>query len=197
MKKHVLFFLCFLFLSLSPVWEEDEWSSSLNKISTIMSLIEDNYFKDVDSEELAYSSIKGMLFTLDPHSNFLDMRSMSRLTEDFQAKYYGTGMLIQQQDDLIVVISPIVGGPAYRLGVQPGDVISHIDGESTKPIDSYEAMQRLRGKKGTKVTITIVREGMEKPFDMTIEREEIPLYSVPYAFILKDEIGYIFIRNFY
>ena len=196
MKKYVLFFFCFLFLSLSPVWEEDEWSSSLNKISTIMSLIEDNYYKDVDSEELAYSSIKGMLFTLDPHSNFLDMRSMSRLTEDYQAKYYGAGMLIQQQNDLIVVISPIVGGPAYRLGVQPGDVISHIDGESTKPIDSYEAMQRLRGKKGTKVTITIVREGMEKPFDMTIEREEIPLYSVPYAFILQDEIGYIFIRNF-
>jgi carboxyl-terminal processing protease len=196
MKKIVLFFLCFLFLSLSPVYDEDDWSGSLNKISSILSLIEDNYYTDVDAEEMAFSAIKGMLLTLDPHSNLLDLRSMSRLTEDYKAKYYGTGMLIQQQGDRIVVISPIVGGPAYRLGVQPGDVISHIDGQSTKPIDSYEAMQRLRGKKGTKVTITLVREGMEKPFDLTIIREEIPLYSVPYAFILQDEIGYVFIRNF-
>lgn len=196
MKKYALFLFFLFFLTLSPFGEEDVWSGSLNKLSSIISLIEDNYYSKIDAEELAYSSIKGMLLTLDPHSNFLDIRSMSRLTEDYQAKYYGTGMLIQQQGDRIVVISPIVGGPAYRLGVQPGDVISHIDGESTKPIDSYEAMQRLRGKKGTKVTVTIVREGMEKPFDLTIEREEIPLYSVPYAFMLKGNIGYIFIRNF-
>jgi len=196
MKKLSLFTVIFFLIVLSVAWDEDVWTSSIDKISTIISFIEENYYKDVDPEELAYSSIRGMLQTLDPHSNFLDRRSMSRLTEDYRAKYYGTGMLIQQQDNRIVVISPIVGGPAYRMGVQPGDVISRIDGESTKTIDSYEAMQRLRGKKGTKVTITLVREGMEQPFDMTITREEIPLYSVPYAFLLQDDIGYIFIRNF-
>ncbi|MCJ7582351.1 MAG: S41 family peptidase, partial [Candidatus Aminicenantes bacterium] len=195
MKKLTLFAVIFFLILLSVAWDEDVWTNSVDKISTIISHIEENYYKDVDPEELAYSSIRGMLQTLDPHSNFLDMRSMSRLTEDYRAKYYGTGMLIQQQDDRIVVISPIVGGPAYRMGVQPGDVISHIEGDSTKTIDSYEAMQRLRGKKGTKVIITLVRERME-PFDMTITREEIPLYSVPYAFVLQDDIGYIFIRNF-
>lgn len=196
MKKITIFAAIFFLFVLSAAWDEDVWTNSIDKISTIISQIEENYYKDVDSEELAYSSIRGMLQTLDPHSNFLDMRSMSRLTEDYRAKYYGTGMLIQQQDNRIVVISPIVGGPAYRMGVQPGDVISQIDGESTKTIDSYEAMQRLRGKKGTKVTITLVRESMDLPFDMTITREEIPLFSVPYAFVLQDDIGYIFIRNF-
>lgn len=196
MKKLILFTLVFFLIVLSVAWDEDVWKNSIDKISTIISHIEENYYKDVDPEELAYSSIRGMLQTLDPHSNFLDRRNMSRLTEDYRAKYYGTGMLIQQQGNRIVVISPIVGGPAYRMGVQPGDVISQIDGETTKTIDSYEAMQRLRGKKGAKVTITLVREGMEQPFDMTITREEIPLYSVPYAFLLQDDIGYIFIRNF-
>ncbi|MGD2294516.1 MAG: S41 family peptidase [Candidatus Aminicenantes bacterium] len=195
MKKCVVFSLLFFSIVLSAAWEEDVWTNSLSKISAIMSIIEDNYYKNVDAQEMAYSSIKGMLQTLDPHSNFLDMRRMSRLTEDYRAKYFGTGMLIQQQGNRIVVISPIVGGPAYRLGVQPGDWISRIDGESIKGISSYEAMQRLRGKKGTKVTITVVREGME-PFDLTIEREEIPLYSVPYAFLLEENIGYVFIRNF-
>jgi len=195
MKKLSIFTVIFFLILLSVAWDEDVWTNSIDKISTIISHIEENYYKDVDPEELAYSSVRGMLQTLDPHSNFLDMRSMSRMTEDYRAKYFGTGMLIQQQDDRIVVISPIVGGPAYRMGVQSGDVISHIDGDTTKTIDSYEAMQRLRGEKGTKVTITLDREGME-PFDMTITREEIPLYSVPYAFVLQDDIGYIFIRNF-
>jgi len=196
MKKLSLFTVIFFLIVLSVAWDEDVWTNSIDKISTIISHIEENYYKNVDPEELAYSSIRGMLQTLDPHSNFLDRRSMSRLTEDYRAKYYGTGMLIQQQGDRIVVISPIVGGPAYRMGVQSGDVISNINGETTKTINSYEAMQRLRGKKGTKVTITLVREGMKQPFDMTITREEIPLYSVPYAFLLQENIGYIFIRNF-
>ena len=80
--------------------------------------------------------------------------------------------------------------------VLPNDVISHINGESTKPITSYQAMQKLRGEKGTEVTITIMRDGLDEPMDLTITREEIPLESIRYAFILKDDIGYIYIRNF-
>jgi carboxyl-terminal processing protease len=82
------------------------------------------------------------------------------------------------------------------MGIQPGDIISHIDGESAVPLSSYDAMQKLRGtEKGSKVTVTFVREG-EKPFDLTIAREEIPLLSVPYAFLLEDGVGYIYVRNF-
>ncbi|HDZ26334.1 hypothetical protein LCGC14_0447710 [marine sediment metagenome] len=195
-RKIFLLFTLIFVLILVPARNEDTWSSYFDKVSSIVFLIEENYFRDIDQEELAYSSIKGMLQTLDPHSYFLDPSHFSRLREEHVGKYHGLGIIIQKQEQRLVVISPIEGGPAYRLGIQAGDIISHINGESTKPITSYEAMLKLRGIKGTKVNITVVRHGMEKPFELTIVRAEIPLYSVPYSFMLQDEIGYIFIRNF-
>jgi carboxyl-terminal processing protease len=197
MKRKIFIFLAFILLiTLLPARDQDIWSQSLQKLSSIMSAVEENYFKDLNQEELTYSAIRGIIQTLDPHSYFLDPSLFSRLREEQEGKYYGLGILIQKQGDRLVVISPLEGTPAYRLGIQPGDIISNINGESTKPLSSYDAMQKLRGPKGTKVTITIVREELEKPFELTIEREEIPLYSVPYAFMLQGDIGYIFIRNF-
>ncbi len=193
--KGFLFVLIFFSLVSAPAWEEDVWTASLNKISSIVNLIEQKYYKDVDQEELSYSSIRGMLQTLDPHSYFLDPRHFDRLREEYKGKYYGLGILIQKQGKRLVVISPIEGGPAYRLGIRSGDVISHINGETTEPITSEDAMMKLRGPEGTQVSITISREGKE-PFDLTIVREEIALYSVPYSFLLEGDIGYIFIRNF-
>ena len=137
----------------------------------------------------SYASIRGLLETLDPHSYFLEPDNFSRMREDYVGKYFGLGIQIQKQEDRLVVIAPIEGTPAWRLGIQPGDVISKIDGESTKPISSFDAMQKLRGDKGTKVTITLVREGLDKPIELTIIREEIPLYSVPYAFMLDEATG--------
>jgi carboxyl-terminal processing protease len=177
-------------------FEEDVWNMSLMKLSSIIAQIEDSYYEEVDPEELSFASIKGMLQTLDPHSNFLDPRGVEFLREESGGKYYGLGILIQKHHTRLVVISPLEGTPASRLGIRSGDVISHINGESTEPISSYEAMQKLRGPKGTTVTITISREEMEESFDLDIERAEIPLHSVPYAFILKEDAGYIFIRNF-
>ena len=197
MKKRVLVgFLSLLILGSLPVRSEDIWERSVEKCSTILSLIEQNYYKDVEAEKLVYSSIRGMLETLDPHSYFLDPDNLSRMREEYTGKYYGLGIQIQKHEDSLVVIAPIEGTPASRLGIQPGDIISTIDGESTKPLSSFEAMQKLRGPKGTKVTITIVREGLDKPLELTIEREEIPLHSVAYAFMITDTTGYIFIRNF-
>ena len=193
-KKISAFFLLACCLILVPAQEENVWNLSLKKISSIIDLIEENYYQEIDENELIFSSVKGMIQTLDPHSYFLEPSHFSRLREEHEGKYYGLGILIQKQDDRLVVISPIEGGPAFRLGIQAGDIISHIEGESTKPISSYEAMQKLRGPKGTVVTITIVRGG--DPFDLAIVREEISLHSVPYAFILQDDVGYIFIRNF-
>ena len=196
MKKKTCFVALLIFLlAQSMAWDEDPWTESLKKISSLVEIIEENYFEEIDHEKLAYASIRGMLPTLDPHSYFLDPKNLSTLREDYKGKYYGLGIMIQKHGDRIMVISPIAGTPAYQLGIQPGDVISHIEGESTKPITSFQAMQKLRGKKGTKVNITIVREGQE-PLDYTITRAEIPLHSVRYAFMLKDDIGYIYISNF-
>lgn len=197
MKKKVILG-CLLIFALVHLGarEEDLWDQSLVKFSSLLSLIEENYYSKVEPEKLVYSSIRGMLETLDPHSYFLDPDSFLRMREEYVGKYFGLGIQISKQGDNLVVISPIEGTPASRLGILPGDIISHINGESTKPISSFEAMQKLRGPKGTKVTITIVREGLDKPMDLTIEREEIPLRSVPYAFMVTNNVGYIFIRNF-
>ncbi|MGE5741769.1 MAG: S41 family peptidase [Candidatus Aminicenantes bacterium RBG_16_66_30] len=176
--------------------DEDLWSAAESKARAIAGLLEESYYKPLEEEALAVASIKGTLDTLDPHSYFLDPSSFSRMREDYTGKYFGVGMQIQKQGDNIVVIAPTEGGPAYRLGIQPGDVVSRIDGEPTGPLSSYDAMQKLRGEKGTKVTITVIREGTGKPFDLTITREEIPLLSVPYAFVLDGGVGYVYVRNF-
>ena len=195
-KRIVLVSLAALFLLQTPSHDEDLWAASLIKARAIAAILEESYYKPLEEEDLAVASIKGTLDTLDPHSYFLDPASFSRMREEYKGKYFGVGMQIQKQGDNIVVIAPIEGGPAWRLGILPGDVISHINGESTVPISSYDAMQKLRGEKGTQVTITVVRDGADKPFELTIIREEIPLLSVPYAFLLDDGIGYIYIRNF-
>jgi len=196
-KNFLLVFLALgLFFQLKPVLGKDPWADGLTKIQMMTEFIQNNYHQSVSERELEEAAIKGILRTLDPHSYFLDPRRFSRLTEEYKGKYYGLGIMIQKQGEKLVVLTPLEGTPAWRLGIQPGDVISHINGESTKPLSSYEAMQRLRGKKGTSVTITIVREGLDKPFDLTIERAEIPLNSVRYAFMLSRDVGYIFINNF-
>jgi carboxyl-terminal processing protease len=183
-------------LSFRLSWNQDPWERSLEKLGEIEGLVQKNYFQNPARDEMIYSSIRGMLLTLDPHSYFLDPQSFARMREDQTGKYAGLGIQIQKQEDRLVVIAPIEGTPAWRLGIQAGDIITHIDGQSTKPISSFEAMQRLRGKRGTPVTVTLTREGLDKPFDLTIDREEITLYSVPYGFLLDKDTGYIFIRNF-
>lgn len=195
-KKIFLVLILMLILLNSQTWHQDVWNESFKKISTLIPVIEENYFKPVDHEEMAYSSIKGVLLTLDPHSYFLNPKDLSTFREDYKGKYFGLGIQITKFGEQLKVVAPIEGTPAYRLGIQAGDVISHIEGESTKPISSFEAMQKLRGKKGTKVTITITREGLDSPMDLSITRAEIPLHSVPYAFMLPEKTGYIFFRNF-
>lgn len=197
MKKHGwLLSLVTLLVVQQPSHNQDLWASAMDKVRTVADIVESNYYKALDEQDLAFSSIRGTLATLDPHSYFLDPDSFSRTREDYTGRYFGLGIQIQKQGDNIVVVAPIEGSPAWRLGMQPGDVISHIEGESTKPISSYDAMQLLRGEKGTKVTITVVRDGLDEPFDLTIVREEIPLLSVPYSFMLNKETGYVYIRNF-
>lgn len=197
MKKKLVFgFLSLLILTGLSARDEDVWDRSVAKFSSLLSLIQENYYREVDEGKLINSSIRGMLETLDPHSYFLEPDSLSRMREEYTGKYYGLGIQIQKHGENLVVIAPIEGSPASRLGIQPGDIISTIEGESTKPMTSFDALQRLRGPKGTKVTITIVRDGLEEPLEMTIERAEIPLHSVPYAFMITDTTGYIFIRNF-
>jgi len=197
MKNKVLFIaLAAAALLGSAAPAGDPWDEGRRKVEDLSAIVQAEYYKPVDPDEMARASIQGMLETLDPHSNVFGPENLARMTEEQRGAYYGLGIQIQKQLDRLVVIAPVEGGPAWRLGVQTGDVITHIEGESTAPISDQDAVSKLRGPKGTKVTITIAREGMSKPFDLTITREEVPLYSVPYAFMLNDDTGYVFIRYF-
>jgi carboxyl-terminal processing protease len=174
----------------------DPWTEGLARVEALEDVVRAEYFRPINDDDLARSAVRGMLETLDPHSYLLDPEALARMSEEQRGAYFGLGIQIQKQLDRLVVISPVEGGPAWRLGVQAGDVITHIEGESTVNLSANDAVSKLRGPKGTTVTITLAREGLDKPFDLTITREEIPLYSVPYAFLLDGETGYVFIRYF-
>jgi len=197
MKRQTLLLAAALLLVLRiPAGNQDGWNAGLAKLQTMMSILDARYYRDLDQEEAAFEAVRGMLETLDPHSYFLDPEDFSRMREDYSGKFFGLGIQIQKQDDRLVVVGVVESGPAWRLGIQTGDIIATIDGQSTKPLSSFEAMQKLRGEKGTPVTVTIVRDGLDKPFELTVIREEIPLLSVPYAFLLEGGVGYVYIRNF-
>lgn len=174
-----------------------EWSPHIRKMAEILDISERNFVEKLDSEAAIYQSIHGMLRQLDPHSQFLDPRAYSALREEHRGHFYGLGITIQKIEDRLTVISPIEGTPAHRMGIRAGDVIVRIGQESTKEMTSDEAAKKLRGDKGTSVSIAIARQGIEELLEFTIVRDAIPLHSVPYFFLLPDAVtGYVGVRNF-
>ena len=168
----------------------------LKTYSQVVSLAEENYADPVDPQKSIYESIRGMLKTLDPHSNFFDPKSFAQFREDQRGNFYGLGITIAIRNAKPTVISPIPGTPAYRLGIRSGDVISKIEKVSTDGLAIQEVVDKLRGPKGTTVNITIQREGIPELLDFSIVRDEIPHYSIPYTFYIRPKIGYIKIDTF-
>jgi carboxyl-terminal processing protease len=174
----------------------DRYSEFLRRYTHVLKLVEDEYVTEVDAKELVHASIRGMLRTLDPHSNFLPKQEYTQLQERQQGSYHGLGISVQMRDGDLTVISPFEGTPAYRLGIRSGDVISKIEGEETRGMELDDAVKRLRGPKGSEVTISITRAGYDQPLDFTIVRDKIDLKSVLYAFMLGEDTGYLRISDF-
>ncbi len=198
MKKKNYFLLLFLF-SFLLFSQTDSWRSALRKISeTYLFIMKYHYTGKPEKTALSYSAIRGMLSSLDPHSYLLDPKSFETMREDQKGKFYGIGIQIYKFEDRLTVVSPLEGTPAYRLGIQAGDIITHINGEPTKDLSLDDAVRKLRGPKGTTVKITIKREGVKTPLHFTIKRAEIPLQSIPYYFIVpwKKDTGVVVIRSF-
>jgi carboxyl-terminal processing protease len=164
--------------------------------TAIVSAVEDGYVDEVKSERLVSASIREMLRTLDPHSNFLETKEYSTLQERQKGSYYGLGITVQSVDGNITVVAPFEGTPAFRLGIRAGDIISRIEEEDARGMTIDDAVKRLRGPKGTPVRITITRPGYEAPLDFTVIRDEIPLHSVPYYFMASKKTGYIKLQDF-
>ncbi|MEO8431253.1 MAG: S41 family peptidase [Acidobacteriota bacterium] len=151
----------------------------------------------IPAEKFIYSSIHGMLARLDPHTSFLEPDDYADLREKQQGSYYGIGLVIQNRAGKTVVITAMDGTPAFRMGVRAGDVLTRIGGEEIREDTSTDEISaRLRGSLGTSVRVTLRRPGMADPIHLVIPRAEIPTLSVPYAFMLNADTGYILLRDF-
>ena len=167
----------------------------LKVFTEILSLIQANYVDEVNSKDLMYGAVKGMLDTLDPHSSFLPPEAFKEMQVETQGSFGGLGIEITVKDRLLTVVAPIDGTPADKAGIQPGDRILKIEGQITKDMTLMDAVRRLRGPKGSKVTISILREGRAEPFDVTLVREVIEVHSIRNK-DLGDGIYYVRIVSF-
>ncbi|MGI9628663.1 MAG: S41 family peptidase, partial [Longimicrobiales bacterium] len=173
-----------------------ELNDELRLYTAMLGAIERDYVEEVPSDRLVSTSIRQMLRTLDPHSNFFEQRDYKSMQERQKGQYYGLGISVQSIDGNITVVAPFEGTPAHRLGIRAGDIISVIEDEDARGMSIDDAVKRLRGPKGTPVRITIVREGYDEPLSFTVIRDAIPLHSVPYAFKVSPSVGYIRLTDF-
>ncbi len=168
---------------------------TLKLFTEVLSIVQSQYVDEVPPKELIYSAIKGTLRGLDPHSSFLDPEMYREMQVETTGSFGGLGIEITLKDDALTVVSPIDGTPAHRAGIQSGDRIVKIEGLPTKDMSLADAVKRMRGKPGTKVTITIMREGWTEPKDFPITREQIRVQSVRTQ-ELDAGIGYVRLRQF-
>jgi carboxyl-terminal processing protease len=167
----------------------------LKVFTEILSLVQSNYVEEVNSRDLIYGAVKGMLDTLDPHSAFMPPDAFKEMQVETQGSFGGLGIEITVKDRTLTVVAPIDGTPAERAGIQPGDRIVKIEGQLTKDMTLMDAVRKLRGPKGSKVTISILREGSPEPMDVTLVRERIEVHSVR-SKDLGDGMYYVRITSF-
>lgn len=181
---------------IQPVISGDNIYEQLSKFKDVLFTVEKYYVDDVDTPELVESAIGGMLNKLDPHSVYIPAEQQQRVEEDFRGSFEGIGIEFDMVRDTITVVTAISGGPSEILGILSGDKIVAIEGENAIGIDRSDVPDKLRGKKGTKVNVTVVRPGTKDPIDFTITRDKIPLYTVDAAFVDDKGVGYLKINRF-
>jgi len=172
----------------------EEAYETLKVFSEVLTLVRNSYVEQTESQQLIFGAIRGMLETLDPHSSFMPPDVFKEMQIETQGSFGGLGIEITVRDRHLTVVAPIEGTPADRAGIHSGDRITRIDGAPTKDMTLVEAVRKLRGPQGSKITITILREGQE-PFDIAITRDIIEVHSVRAA-DLGDGVGYIRVASF-
>jgi len=167
----------------------------LRLFAEVFSQIKKNYVDEVDDTDLLEEAIRGMLDGLDPHSSFLDAKGFSELREDTRGEFGGLGIEVSMEDGFVKVIAPIDDTPAHKAGVKAGDLIIRLGGNSVKGMSLDEAVDLMRGKPGTTIELTIVREGQKKPLSIAVERAVIRVKSVKWR-LLDGKYGYIRVASF-
>ena len=188
--------LIFMAGPFSQVLAENEKTYQTLKLFTeVLEELENNYVDEVDGEALIHNAIKGMVENLDPHSSFMPPEAFDDLQDDTKGEFSGIGIVITMKDNILTVVSPIEGTPAYNAGIQAGDIIIKIDDLSTKGMALWEAVGKMRGPRDKQVLITIIREGETGPLTFALKRDLIPMTSVRSA-VLKPGYGYLRVTNF-
>lgn len=189
------FVLGALTIKISDVYAKSESRyQQLENFSDALNIIDKYYVEKVELKDLINGAIQGMLQNLDPHSSYMDKETYKEFKVETKGEFGGLGITIGMRDKILTVISPIEDTPADKAGIKAGDKIIKIDDKSTANITLDEAVKKLRGKPGTNVKITILRDGVEKPFDVTITRAIIKIQAVKSKMI--DDIAYIRLTNF-
>lgn len=179
----------FKFSFLSAIAEERY--ADLQNFSKVLNLVQQYYVEEVDTKKLIYGAIKGMLKELDPHSNFMSPDIFKDFESETSGEFGGLGIEIAIQNNILTIISPIEDTPAWEAGIKAGDKIISVNGVSTKGLSLVEASQLMKGKKGSKIVLKIVRQNEEQPKDITITRAQIKIKSVKSTEL---ESGYLYVK---
>jgi len=169
---------------------------SADRLGRVLARINDAYVEEIPPDTLVDAAIKGLSTVLDPHTSYFAEKEVDDLKVHTEGEFGGLGITIGVRENVLTVISPLDGTPAQRMGIQAGDRIVEIDGKTTRGISVDDAVGKLRGKPGTKVTIKIWRTGLAEPLPFTITREIIKIESVPWSGILPGKVGYIKLVQF-
>lgn len=175
---------------------KDDLYAQIELYSYALTTIQADYVEEKTPKDLIYGSLRGMLSSLDPHSQFLDPDEYKELKTETQGKFGGLGIEISIRDGLLTIITPLDDTPAWRAGIKAGDHIVKIENELTRDLTLNDAVKKLRGKPGSEVKITILREGADKLIDFTIVREIIQIQDVKNTQILENHIGYVRLTEF-
>jgi carboxyl-terminal processing protease len=205
MRKNIFFVFLFtlvVFIGVRLGFSEnknkgnDELYKQVELFSDTLAIIQKEYAEDTKTKDLIYGALKGMLASLDPHSQFMDPETYQELKVDTQGKFGGLGIEITIKDGLLTVITPLEDTPAWKAGIKSNDHIVKINDDLTREMSLTEAVKKMRGKPGQTVNLTILRDNEKKLLDFKIVRDIIKINDIKYVRILEDGIGYIRISEF-
>ena len=208
MRKRTFTFILSVILSFSiigagftanidkKVVRKDNIYKSLDLFGEALSVIQRKYVEYKSPQDLIYGAMNGMLLSLDPYSQFLRPQDYKELLVETEGKFGGLGIEITLKEGLLTIVSPLEGTPAWKAGLKPGDIIVKIDGKITKGITLNGAVKKLRGKPGTKVVLTVLREKIRKIEEITVTRAIIKIKDIKRASVLEDGVAYIRLTEF-